>query len=306
MKKKWILTIIGIFVLIIILSLRQIIDLDIGFHLRGGEWMLKNHSFHHYDVFTYTVNQNEYIAMYWLYQIFLYLVFTIGGYCGINIMNTLFIVTTFLIIFLRMKSARIPLWLISIILFWAVCATEIRFGVRPEIVTWIFLALFLFILDQYVEHKKNYLFLLPVIQILWVNSHGLFILGWIAMGCYFIGEWIHRRRPDKRLLKWSLLAIAVSIMNPYLFKGITFPFYLFTRLQSTSIFKDVISELASPWSHRAISHMASLPLYTYYIISVATFLFFIITYKKEKFMNFYLQYHSFIYHLPQSVIYHSL
>ncbi|OPX18385.1 hypothetical protein BXT86_01455 [candidate division WOR-3 bacterium 4484_100] len=288
MKKKWILAIIGIFVLIIILSLRQIIDLDIGFHLRGGEWMLKNHSFHHYDVFTYTVNQNEYIAMYWLYQIILYLVFTIGGYCGINIMNTLLIITVFLIIFLRMKSARIPLWLISVILFWAVSATEIRFSVRPEIVTWIFLALFLFILDQYVEHKKNFLFLLPVIQILWVNFHGLFILGWVTMGCYFIGEWFRRRSPDKRLLKWSLIATAVSIINPYLFKGIAFPFYLFTRLQSTSIFKDVISELASPWSGRAVTHMASLPLYTYYVISVVTFILFIITYKKRRIYDYLL------------------
>ncbi|MEO0189514.1 MAG: hypothetical protein ABIL18_00880, partial [candidate division WOR-3 bacterium] len=57
----WYIVLFFIFGVVFLLSLRKIYDVDIGFHLRGGEWMLENKSFHHYDVFTYTARNNEYV-----------------------------------------------------------------------------------------------------------------------------------------------------------------------------------------------------------------------------------------------------
>ena len=264
---KWFWPLVGVFVFVFILSLRFVFNLDIGFHLRGGQWMLEHMSFHQKDIFTYTVNQNEYIAMYWLYQIMLFVVYTIIGYKGLTIMNALLISFVFYMIFLRMNAHRIPLWLSTVSIFLAACSMQIRFTVRPDIATWIFLVLMLYVLDQYFYHKKKYLFWLVIIQVLWVNFHGLFILGWVIMGAYFISSWIDNRKVDKTLLKWCIIAVAVCLLNPYLFKGIAFPFYLFTRLQNSSIFKYLISEFMSPWSKSARQHMPLLPLYFYYFLS---------------------------------------
>ena len=191
---KWFLPLVCVFVLVVMLSLRLISDIDIGFHLRGGQWILENMSFHKNDVFTYTVNQNEYIAMYWLFQVLLYGVFTFSKYGGLTIMKTILIVFVFLLIFIRMKAHRIPLWLSTITIFATIFIMILRFTIRPEVFSWIFFLSTLIILDQYFYHKKSYLFWLPIIAVLWVNLHGLFILGWIVMGAYLISILFRKRK----------------------------------------------------------------------------------------------------------------
>ena len=296
-RSQWFLPIVCVFMLIIVLSLRLITDIDLGFHLRGGQWMLENHSFHRTDVYTYTVNQNEYIAMYWLYQILIYVVYTITGYAGLVILNTLLITTVFALIFIRMKSARIFLPIVVITMLLAVLATEIRFSMRPEVLTWIFILATLIVLDRYFYADKNSLFALVIIQILWVNFHGLFILGWVLAGIYFVSYWVHKRRFDRTLLMWSGFSIFASLLNPYFLKGVTFPFYLFTRLQSTNIFKYVISELKSPWAISAaqdVSFFPAIAVYTYFAITFAGVILIALSFKKRK-LHEYLLFAAFLY-----------
>ncbi len=290
----WVVVLIFLFLLVFFLSLRKIMDLDIGFHLRGGEWMLENKSFHKKDIFTYTVRGNEYIAMYWLYQIFLFLIYKLSGYAGISILNSILITLLFYLVFLRMRKFNIPLWISSGVLFLMIFAMEIRFSARPEVLTWIFMALMLLTLDNYFYERKNYLFLLPLIQVLWVNFHGLFILGWVLMGFYFLSFWIHYKKFDRKFFSYILFAVLGSLLNPYTWKGILFPFYLFTRLQSSSVFKNVISELTSPFSKKAIILMPKMPLVFFYIFLFSSLLLLILTFKKRKIHEFLL-YFAFLY-----------
>lgn len=284
----WFIPLVVTFAFIILLSIRLIIDIDLGFHLRGGEWMLQHKAFHRYDVFTYTVNNNEYIAMYWFYQIMLYFVYTLLSYGGLTIFNALLITLVFFIMFLRMKIQGAPLFSMVLVLFFSVLAMELRLGVRPEVMTWLFLALMLLVLDQYFYHRKNYLFWLPLIQLLWVNTHGLFILGWVVTGAYLVSTSVDRRTFDKVLFRWFLATIIISCVNPYFLKGIAFPFYLFTRLQSTSIFKDVISEFVSPWSQMAVEKISHLPLYVYYAFSILGLVSLGVSFRRRKIHEFIL------------------
>src|SRR4030042_1906232 len=285
-SSPWFIPMISLFLLIILLSIRLIIDLDLGFHLRGGQWMLENRSFHKFDVFTYTVNDHEYIAMYWLYQIILFITYKLFNYGGISILNSILLVIVFFMIFLRMKNHNIRPGIISIIFLPALFTMEIRFGVRPEIMTWILLLCMLTVLDQYYHHGRNYLFLLPIIQLFWVNLHGLFIIGWFLLGAYFISKYFHEHKFDKKLFWWSLCTILISLVNPYFIKGVLFPFYLFTRLQCSNIFKGAITELTSPWSTKALANMPHLPLFIYYAFVLISFLFLIYTWRKRKLHEF--------------------
>jgi len=290
----WTIVLLLIMAIIFCLSLRKIYDTDIGFHLRGGEWMLKNRSFHHYDRFTYTVPHHEYIAMYWLYQIILFFIFKFFSDGMITISNSILILLFFALIYLRLSKFSIPIWLICILILTSVFSFEIRFGVRPEIFTYIFMTLMLFILDLYYFHKKNLLFLLPVIQLLWVNLHGLFILGWAILFCYLISIFFHEKKKLKELLKWSIISIIVSLFNPYHIKGILFPFYLFTRLQNSSVFKDAITEFASPFSARGFLLTSHSALFIYFIFLFLSIFVLIITKDKRK-IHEYLLFFAFGY-----------
>ncbi len=274
-----------IFILILFLSLRRITDADIGFHLKGGEWMLVNKSFHRYDEFTYTVNKNEYIAMYWLFQIIIYLIYKISDYRGIVIFKTIIVLLIYFIILLRLLRYKIhPVVILSILLL-SIFPFELRFSVRPEIFTYLFLALTLFILEEYYYRKENYLFLLPFINLLWVNLHGLFILSWFVLITYLISIFIHNKKMDKTFLKYTIFSILICLLNPYFFKGILFPFYLFTRLQGGSIFKSAVTELISPWAiiRREVSpFLQRQQIYIYYFLSVSGFLVTFIKILKRK------------------------
>lgn len=278
----WFLVLLAIGVLILTLALRQIHDLDLGFHLRGGQWMLQHRSFHHLDVFTYTVNQHEYIAMYWLFQIALFIVYQIAGYGGLTVINALLILSAFFLLWQRMNNQSHHPGLVAAGLLISVLIMELRFGVRPEIVTWIFLALQLLILAKYERAEKNLLFLLPVSQLLWVNTHGLFILGWVIMAAYGIGFFIHDRGRFKKLLPWLITGIMASLINPYGWHGLTFPFYLFTRLQASNIFRNNITELTPPLSSKALFFLPHLPLYLFYIFAAGVMILVLSTIQRRR------------------------
>lgn len=287
MKKRiWNLSLIFLFLLIFFLSLRKIMDLDIGFHLRGGEWMLENKSFHRKDVFTYTVNQNEYIAMYWLYQILIFLTYKLFGYVGINFLNSILIIILFFLIYLKMKINKIPPFIYQPLIFLITFIMEIRFSVRPEIFTYIFISSFLIILDEYFYKNKDFLFLIPFLQILWVNMHGLFIIGLILITIYFLSFCFHKKTFDSHFFKYVFSSYLFSFLNPYNIKGFLFPFYLFTRLSESSIFKNAISEFTSPFSKKELLLRPKTPIILFYIFDLLTFLFLILKIKKRKIHEF--------------------
>ena len=70
---------------------------------------------------------------------------------------------------------------------------------RPQIFFLIFLAIYMNILNLYYFHNKNYLYLLPIFQILWTNIHGSFIVGIMLAGIYCLISttqllWVHRNK----------------------------------------------------------------------------------------------------------------
>jgi hypothetical protein len=285
---QW-LPVLAVLFLVAVLALRLITDFDLGFHLRGGQWMLQHMAFHRHDVFTYTVNHNEYIALYWLFQIIIYVIYAATGFAGLSVLTAVFAVLTFYLMSVRMAKNGLPPGPAAVILLAAALAMEIRFTLRPEIITWIYLVLTLMILDDYFYRRRQRLFWLPVIMLLWTNTHGLFILGWFVIAAYNLSALVHERKFDRTLLGWSATAILASLLNPYFLKGIAFPFYLFTRLESSSVFKNVIIEFKSPWSVRATAEAPFFPagsLYLYYFMTFASLAGLLATAKKRRLHEF--------------------
>lgn len=282
----WLLALGACFLLLILFACRKDVDYDLGFHLKAGQWILQNHAFPSKDTFTYTVNQNDYIDLHWLYQVGIYLLFGLTGYAGLSVMNILLILTVFSLTVWRMRRTGCPDWALFFLVLPSVLCLEIRFIIRPEMVSWVLLAVTLLVLDSRWTKRANFLFLLPLIQCLWANVEGLFVLGWVVMGAYLLSGLFHNRRWDRPLLKVSLLSVAASALNPYFLKGMAFPFLLLTRLDASSVFKKNISELQSPWSivHAPdVPFFPIVPLYTYRVIAIVMLLVILFTLRTRKF-----------------------
>ncbi|MBI5476129.1 MAG: hypothetical protein HY964_05260 [Ignavibacteriales bacterium] len=242
-----------IFLLIVIFAFREIYSPDLGFHLRAGEWIIKNLKIPANDEFTFTSAGREYIDLNWLFQIFIAFINKIWGEFGIVFSNAILLVGTFMLLYLRMKRKGFQNGYLrnQIIFFLSVASTAVFFEQRPHTFSWLFFNIILFVLERYEEDRSTRLILLPIIMLIWVNTHVLFVLGLIAIFVYLIGISYHDKKIPLDLFIYFMASSAVILLNPHLFKGIWLPFIQFQLLQSNNIFKEAISELASPLSFKS-------------------------------------------------------
>lgn len=280
-KSIWIYPVAAIFVLVILFSLRLAGNYDLGFHLAAGRWIVENFSVPHTDIFTYTVSANEYIDIQWLYQVINYLVQSLVGYGGLTALNMFLVVSIFALLLKRFNAAGVPAYLSAALLLVAIITIQLRISYRPEVFTWFFMVLTISVLDKYFYKKQGNLILIPLITILWVNSHGLFILGIGIIGAYNVSVFIRDRKPDNRLLLWSTAAAVSTLINPYFTKGILFPVTLYTRLQEGNIFRKTITELKPPGELLSTPGLETI-IYAFYGMAVIGALLLVITYKKRQ------------------------
>jgi len=242
----WIAPLIILIILIILFSLRLLSDPDLGFHLNSGRWIISHQSIPQTDIATYTVPDHTYIDLHWLFQVMIYCLYLVIGYKGLSLLVCLLVCLLFFLIGRRMIAMGvswpilIPLLLITLVIM------EPRFLLRPELVTYLFITISLIILDGYYDTRKNKLYLLPVILLLWCNMQGLYMLGFSLSGAYFISLWIRDKRPDLRVFGWGLVSVLICLINPYGWRGFLFPFELLTRFSEGNIFHAYIKEF-QPW-----------------------------------------------------------
>ncbi len=65
--------------------------------------------------------------------------------------------------------------LTAVVVILAAVASAIYWNARPYLLTFLIFALMYFLLDRYYRRGNGKLWLLPVLMVLWVNSHGGFL-----------------------------------------------------------------------------------------------------------------------------------
>lgn len=315
LKNTWFYILLLSLIALGLFSLKPILDIDIGFHLRGGEYIVKNLSFHSTDKFTYTVSQNEYIALHWLYQAAIYLIYSISNYSILSLVNSIIIILIYLFALYLMFKSGADLWIIALNFFFLIFITEFRMIFRPEIITILFILVYIYLLENFLKDKKEkLLYILPILMVVWVNSHGLFIIGIFIIACYAISEYFHKSKNSKSLFKTLGVTIVASLINPYFIKGALFPFYLYTRMDDSNVFKNLLGELKSPLligitGEPNFPFLNSLLFFSYVILSICLVLF---TIRKRKvyeiliFAAFLILSLTAIRNIPIFIIYASL
>ena len=238
------------FLLLVMLGTRQVGSLDAGFHLKAGASILSDHGWPRFDSFTYTLNTHPYTDTSWGYQVLLALAYTLGGAPGMVVFHLLILIGIFVLLYKTARLIPVDPSTLVILLGAGILACEMRYDVRPELLSYLFLAALLHLLHRHALGIKTRLWLLPVLMGLWANAHALFVLGWVALACVIAGLWIRDRGPDKPLLLWSGAAFVAPLVNPYGLQGVLFPFTLLTRFRPGNAFYETISEFASPFALR--------------------------------------------------------
>jgi len=245
---------------------REVADNDLWWHLRAGQWILDEGRIPFSDPFSFGSADRLWIDLHWGFQVVLALVYRWQGVSG----TVLFAATTAM---LAVVCCWLPCWRRMPLAICAACwlpsiwLIASRVGPRPEVFSMLFLAAYLAVLHG-AKGSPRWLWLLPGVQWMWVNFHGLFILGPIVLGAYLTDatwniaarRWRRQaisaedRRDMRRLLAVFVATCAACLANPYFVDGALLPFELLPKVTSSgNLYKEAIKEFASPARYLATS-----------------------------------------------------
>lgn len=278
------ISLVGIVLLtVLLMNLHTIDEPDMGFHLSMGRWIVTHRTLPATDPLTYTVPDHEYTDMHWLYQILAWLVWNTGGSHLYTVAHTACVLTAFLITICHARKRRGDWIVIACLMVLSALASEIRFSTRPEVISWIFLAVFIRLLENQRNSRPAGLRFLPVLMLLWVNIQGIYIIGLVVVCCYLLDDLIRCRRISRHLWVMAGLTGVTSLVNPYGIKGVTFPFLLSTRLHGQNRFATTIGEFLSPWELDPSNFGAGITflLITYYTLAVLVPVLLLLTWRRR-------------------------
>ncbi len=221
-----------VFLLVAILGARQTGSLDAGHHLQAGKGILSGQGPPREETLTFASSGHEMIDTSWGYQALAALAHITAGPAGLSLMHAAAILATFLLLGLTARMRSADTLVLAALLLLGALASEPRFEAGPELLSWLLLALTLWLLHRYaalMEEARSadapgragrILRALPLLVFVWVNVDSLFGLGWLAMGCCVAGLWLASRRPDLRLAAWSGGAVAATLIHPNGWRGV--------------------------------------------------------------------------------------
>ena len=165
-------------------------DTDFWWHLRTGDLIRQTGQVPHHDLYTYTVANHRWIDLHWGFQVALSWGFAHGGVVFLSLAKcAITCAAVFLLITARRRDW--PVWVALLAWLPAVLVLGGRMYIRPETLTLLYLAIDLAIVFRW-ERYPALALLLPVVQLAWVNSHGLFVLGPILVAFALCDALCHR------------------------------------------------------------------------------------------------------------------
>ncbi len=251
-------------------------DLDVWWLLRSGAYMVETRSFPTTDPFSWPAFGAEWINHAWAFQLLLYGVYRLGGTTALILLQALFAVATFAMLYRLLRAEGLPRsWALAAIAtgglasygFWAP---------RPQIVTYLCLATVWGILRGYRDGRADHLVWLPLIAMVWANFHGGFMVGPGLMALVLVGELVDRQlrgappgaaRPRLgRLAGITVAALLATLLTPFHYRAVLFPF----QVLSDRFAQAFIIEWASPgFQHGQIRIVEALVLLTLAVLVLA-------------------------------------
>jgi tetratricopeptide (TPR) repeat protein len=239
-KKIFLFFLFILFAFCALFAAQKIIDPDFWWHLKTGEWIWQHKAIPHVDPFSYTFKGAEWINYEWLFQAMIYPVYQVSGFGGLIVFVIICVLLTFVILFFSCREVDEGNgWLSITILFLVLLVAWGRFTIRPQMISFIFLALYLYLLILHREGRittlRLCLYLIPA-HLIWVNVHGSFLFGIFLVAAYALGRFVplalsHHRdlKPafqDKMLrglVSLCLLLVLASFFNPFTYRVLLVP-----------------------------------------------------------------------------------
>jgi hypothetical protein len=257
-------------------------DFDIWWHLRAGQLIAETGRVPRVDLFTYTNAGRPWIDLYWLYQVGLALAFRAGGASALVLLKAATGAGIVGLTTLGRRTGSVA-WPFALAWLPGLVAMSGRLSERPETVSLVMVTAFLVVLAR-APRAPRLLWLLPLLEAVWVNCHGFFVMGPLLLVAY-AAEWAFERlrrvaapadRPPLRIFSAvALLSLLACVASPYGTDAVTLPLTQFHKLGAAGgLYRTTIGELKTAGDFIAAAGIWNPYLLAYFLsilLGVGTF-----------------------------------
>lgn len=263
------------------IGIKQIREPDIWWQLLTGRWMLDNGEVTRQDMFSYTMEGTEWINVKWLYEILIATIEKGIGPHGVMLLQAVvnigivYLLLRTLTHFAKHMGSKVSTLFATLATILFLAASEFRFSGRPEMMSHLFTALYIFILWRSDNYSwKSILWLIPL-QCLWANMHEGYPVGMVIIALYIAGGFLSyllsKNKTDlaaagRLSAIWGGMALAI-LLNPNTIQLWKQPFEIFRQLKANKYTSELFS-IAQPeyWTTYAYLNIAMLAAVCIFLI----------------------------------------
>ncbi|MBI4655241.1 MAG: hypothetical protein HY746_00690 [Elusimicrobia bacterium] len=222
---------------------------DIGRHLKNGEMTVSERLIPKTNFYSYTNPDFPFYNHHWLSGVVFWTIHRVSGFEGLSVFFIVISLVTFYV-FLSLGMKYSNHGLTALIALAAMPVIINRHEIRPEIFSYFFCAAYLWLFYNFDRNNEppahqvsgamppdrnrvsgKILYIIPLLQIVWVNLHIYFIMGIFIGSAFWLEALINknlRQSAGFRILTLVLISsVLASIINPYWLRGLLFPFKIF-------------------------------------------------------------------------------
>src|SRR6202041_1026832 len=217
------------------------VDPDLWWHVKTGELILSTHKWARTDPYSYTSYGAPWMSCEWLGDVLFAAAYRLGGLRGLE---ALLIVLASAVMLARyglatLRSGNSKAGFVAAAALLALA--NLSFSLRPQMLGYLFLILTLIALERFRQGKQRAVWLLPVLFLVWINTHGSWIIGLATVALYIvaglgrfqIGGLEKRRWTNAERLRLEfafLLSLMVIPITPYGVRLAGYPFTVASTL----------------------------------------------------------------------------
>jgi len=196
---------------------------DTFWHRAAGVWMLDHHRVMDHDVFSYTVLGHYWATPEWGYDVLLAESVRTIGPVAFWLLSAGLASLTVIAVAWRSRLLGAGWTWIGLLSLETGAAITLFLDDRPQMVSYLFVALLLLVLTRARRHRR-WLWVLPVLFVAWANLHGSFLLGLMVLGLEVAASLVRvplgrlsvrDPLPTKPIVVTFVAAAAATFVNPF-------------------------------------------------------------------------------------------
>lgn len=190
---KRLLSLLGVAATAVLLSWFKIVDYDVFFHVKTGQVILETGRLVRTNLFSSLFPDHPWHNAEWLFQVLVALAYQGGGWLGVQIFKAALVAAlgvTLLVVLLGRGVRPLVAWAFAIT---SLAVMRFRFQDRPQLMSYLFFASVILIVDRARRRRPRALWILPPLFALWSNAHPELLVGLLYLCGVMAGEFLNKQ-----------------------------------------------------------------------------------------------------------------